>query len=291
MGLTSYVQAQNYVKVYDAETLEPLIYANVKLTEVLSNNSIQTISDDQGEITIPYQNETVVEISYIGYEKFRKSIRPNRGGTLYVFPTEKKVEEIVVTGNPKETSVKESLYDVNVLDKEELEKRGAVNLSDALMNELNVQISRDGVLGSQVNLQGMGGNNVKVMIDGVPVIGRLDGNLDLSQINMNNIERIEVVEGPLSAIYGSNAIAGVINLISKQSQKNKVEAFANSYFESIGTFNVDGLVGFKKNNHFVQLTGGRYFFNGWNHGMESKRTILCGCQLYRAFQKRLVSSS
>ena len=132
------------------------------------------------------------------------------------------------------------------------------------MNELNMQISRDGVLGSQVNLQGLGGNNVKVMIDGVPVIGRLDGNLDLSQINMNNIERIEIVEGPLSAIYGSNALAGVINLITKQNQKNSVEAFVNTYYESIGTYNVDALVGYKKNKHFVQLSGGRYFFDGWN---------------------------
>ena len=264
LGLTFSVEAQNNVRVYDAETLEPLPFAHVRLTEIRSDKTLQTITDERGSFEIPFQEETRIELSYVGYQKLDKNIQPKRSTILYAFALVTKVEEVVVTANPTETNTKESMYEVRVIDKEELQQRAAVNLSDALMNELNMQISRDGVLGSQVNLQGLGGNNVKVMIDGVPVIGRLDGNLDLSQINMNNIERIEIVEGPLSAIYGSNALAGVINLITKQNQKNSVEAFVNTYYESIGTYNVDALVGYKKNKHFVQLSGGRYFFDGWN---------------------------
>jgi outer membrane receptor for ferrienterochelin and colicins len=264
LGLASFVQAQNYIQVYDAETFNPLPYANIAMKELSSGESKQTASDENGKFTVPFESETQIDISYIGYESFSKIVRPGRSNILYLFSLETKVDEVVVTGASTETTSKESMFDVNVIAKEELEKRAAVSLSDALMNELNVQISRDGILGSQVNLQGLGGNNVKIMIDGVPVIGRLDGNLDLSQINMNGIERIEVVEGPLSAIYGSNAIAGVINLISKQSQKNSVESSLNGYYESIGTYNVDAFVGFKRNQHSVQLNGGRYFFDGWN---------------------------
>lgn len=264
LGLTCSVQAQNSLKIFDAETLEPLPYAHVKLTEVRTDRTVQTLSDEDGTIEIPFQEETRIQLSYIGYESLDKIISPRRTSILYAFALETTVDEVVITGNVAETATKESMYEVRVIDKEELEQRAAVNLSDALMNELNIQISRDGVLGSQVNLQGLGGNNVKIMIDGVPIIGRLDGNLDLSQINMNNIERIEVVEGPLSAIYGSNAIAGVINLITKQNQKNNVEAYVNGYYESIGTYNVDALVGFKKDRHFIQFSGGRYFFDGWN---------------------------
>lgn len=264
LGINFNSYAQNYLKIYDAQTLEPLVFANVKLTEVNSHKVVQTISDEYGEIEIPFYEETVVEISYIGYEKLRRQIKPGRTGILYVFAIETEVKEVVITGNPKETSTKASMYEVNVIDKEEISKKAAVSLADVLMNELNIQISKDGVLGSQMSLQGLGGSNVKIMIDGVPVIGRLDGNLDLSQINMNNIERIEIVEGPLSAIYGSNAIAGVINLITKQSQKEKVEAYVNTLYESIGTYNIDALVGFKIKNHLIQLNGGRYFFDGWN---------------------------
>jgi outer membrane receptor for ferrienterochelin and colicins len=260
------VQAQNNIRIFDAETLNPLAYAHVKLTELNSSQSLAAVSDEFGNIEVPFSSETRVELTYVGYEKLDKTINPRRTAILYAFSLATQVDEVVVTGNPIETAAKESMYEVRVISKEELERRAAVNLSDALMNELNVQISRDGVLGSQINLQGLGGNNVKIMIDGVPVIGRLDGNLDLSQINMNSIERIEIVEGPLSAIYGSNAIAGVVNLITKQSQSNSVEAFANSYYESIGTYNLDALVGFKKDKHFVQISGGRYFFDGWNPG-------------------------
>lgn len=266
LGLAAKVEAQNYITLFDALTLEPLPYAHVSLTNIESSKTSKTTSNEFGIIEVPFNSETQIEISYVGYESYSKMIQPQRTGIIYIFPIDIEVNEVVVTGNPVETSTKESMFEVRILDKEELEQRAAVSLSDALMNELNVQISRDGVLGSQVNLQGLGGNNVKIMIDGVPVIGRLDGNLDLSQINMNNIERIEIVEGPLSAVYGSNAIAGVINLITKQNQGNKIEAFVNGFYESIGTYNVDALVGFKKNKHFVQLSGGRYFFDGWNPG-------------------------
>ena len=53
----------------------------------------------------------------------------------------------------------------------------------------------------------------RILVDGVPVIGRLDGNIDLSQINLENVDHIEIVEGPMSVIYGSNALAGVVNFI------------------------------------------------------------------------------
>ncbi|MCB9256191.1 MAG: TonB-dependent receptor [Chitinophagales bacterium] len=266
LGIGVRLNAQNYIKIYDAESLEALAYANVKITDLSTNESVQTISNDLGEIAIPFLNDVVIEISYVGYESFRKQINPKRTGILYIFPLDQVVDEIVVTGNTTETVAKESMYEVKLLAKEDIEKRAAVNLSDALMTELNVQINTDGVLGTQLSLQGLGGNNVKIMMDGVPIIGRLDGNIDLSQINLNNIERIEIVEGPLSAVYGSNAIAGVINLISKQNQKKKIEASANSYYESIGTYNFDGFLGFKIKQHLVQLNGGRYFFDGWNPG-------------------------
>ena len=67
-----------------------------------------------------------------------------------------------------------------------------------------------------MSVQGLSGENVKILIDGVPVVGRLNGNVDLSQINLTNIERVEIVEGPLSVNYGTNALAGTINLITKK---------------------------------------------------------------------------
>ena len=63
------------------------------------------------------------------------------------------------------------------------------------------------------------------MIDDVAVIGRLNGNIDLSQINLNNVERIEIVEGPLSVEYGTDALAGTINLITKSTENNFIKIY------------------------------------------------------------------
>ncbi|MGB1248225.1 MAG: TonB-dependent receptor, partial [Chitinophagales bacterium] len=257
------VKAQNTLQVYDAETLEPLVYATTIFTNDRGQNKYGT-TDEYGEVEIPFSTTTTIQISYIGYQKLHKTIEPNRARAVYLFPYESEINEVVITGLSAEEEVEESMYEVAVIKQDEIESKGANNLRDALMSEMNVRIQQDGVLGSNVSLQGLDGANVKIMIDGVPVVGRVNGNIDLSQINLNNIERIEIIEGPMSVIYGTDAIAGVINLITKSSQDNKWDGNVSSYYESIGTYNVDASVGLKKGNHLLQANGGRYFFNGWN---------------------------
>lgn len=256
--------AQNTITVYDAESTLGLPYANIVLTEVSSGSRSKTVSDENGTFDIPFNLETKVEISYIGYQGYLKTIDPKKTRAIYMFPYESPIDEIVVTANTEETTQSESLVQVNVINRTEIAQRGAVNLRDALTNELNIKLTQDGVLGTTISMQGLSGENVKVMIDGVPIIGRQGGNIDLSQINLNNIERIEVVEGPLSVIYGTNAIAGVINLITKKGQQESVNAYVNGFYESTGIYNADASIGIKKNRHFVQFSGGRNFFDGWH---------------------------
>ena len=78
-----------------------------------------------------------------------------------------------------------------------------------------------------MSLQGLSGEHIKFLIDGVPVIGRMDGNVDLSQLNMYNVDHIEIVEGPMSVIYGSNALAGAVNIITKENKKAKLTGTTN----------------------------------------------------------------
>lgn len=260
------IKAQNSLKVYDAKTLDVLPYATVHLTNN-NNRSYNTTTNEYGEFEVPnhFEEQISVIISYLGYQTLYKDFYVGKVRSFYVFPYEKEIDEVVVTATSRESSTKESLYKIEIISKEEIENKAANNLGDALANNMNIEIQHS-VLGTSINLQGLSGANVKIMVDGVPLIGRLDGELDLSQINMNNIERIEIVEGPLSVIYGSNALAGVINLITKKTQQNKVEAVLNTYYESVGNYNIDATVGIKMKNHFLQIGGGRYFFNGWNDG-------------------------
>lgn len=267
LSLTAFAaKAQSSFKVFDAKTLEILPYATVKMT----NNTgriFNTSSNENGEIEIPYdfEGEININISYVGYQSYIKTIQATKTRIIYLFPYESEIDDIIITASPKESSEKKSIHKVEIIDKETIESRAANNLSEALMNNMNVEIQQS-VLGSSISLQGLSGSNVKIMIDGIPVVGRLNGEVDLSQINMSNIERVEIVEGPLSVIYGSNALAGVINLITKKSQKNKYETGFNSYYESVGNYNIDAHFGAKLKSHYFQVNAGRYFFGGWNEG-------------------------
>ena len=113
------------------------------------------------------------------------------------------LEEVVITGQINEVNIDNALHDINIIGSETIIKGGFTNLSEILKFQSNIQISNDNILGSQINIQGVTGENIKILIDGKPMIGRLNGNIDLSQVNLLNIKRIEIVEGPLSVNYGS----------------------------------------------------------------------------------------
>ncbi|MEO0470818.1 MAG: TonB-dependent receptor [Bacteroidota bacterium] len=173
-------------------------------------------------------------------------------------------EEVVITAQHGASSVQQSVHQIRVISREKIDQLAAVNLGDALRNELNLRISQDNVLGASVSMQGVSGQNVNIMIDGVPVIGRQGGNLDLSQINLQDVERIEIVEGPLSVNYGTNALAGTINLITRQQVATGTQLQASAYQENIGHYNQNARLAWRKGKHQLQLSGGRNFFDGWS---------------------------
>ncbi|QOI97667.1 MAG: TonB-dependent receptor [Flammeovirgaceae bacterium] len=148
------------------------------------------------------------------------------------------LEEVVVTGQFEPQSARKSVYQVRTIPMEMLEARGAVRLQDVLNTELNIRFSQDMALGgSNLTMQGLSGQNVKVLIDGVPLVGRqgTSNEININQINVNAIERIEIIEGPMSVVYGADALAGVINIITKKSVDKKLEASLKLHEESVGT--------------------------------------------------------
>jgi len=185
-------------------------------------------------------------------------------GYLFSQTNNKELETFVVTAQYEKTTKEKAVNKIKVISREKIDALAAVNLGDVLKNELNIRLSQDNILGSFMSLQGISGQNVKILIDGIPIIGRLSGNIDVSQINLNNIERIEIVEGPLSVNFGTDALAGTINLISKKKKNNGLSFDANSYYESAGQYNVDGSLSFKNKNNQFKITGGRNLFDGWS---------------------------
>ena len=176
----------------------------------------------------------------------------------------KYLKEVVITGQLSELASEEAVHDINIINAKVINSGIFSSLTDILKYQNNIQISNDNILGSKINIQGISGENIKILIDGVPVIGRLDGNIDISQINLNNVERIEIVEGPMSVNYGSDALAGTINIITKKADKKNIDQFFNSYYESVGKYNNSILLNHKYKNQSVSNLFTRNYFSGWS---------------------------
>lgn len=226
------------------------------------------ITGEDGWATIEFgaRDSLVIEVSYIGYIKTTRTLFPGQEITLTLEEDQVTLNAMVVTGQYSANNPEKAVQKVTIVSEEKIKKMAAVNLRDALTNEMNVRLTRDNVLGTGVSIQGMSGENVKVLIDGVPVVGRLNGNIDLSQINMNDVERIEIVEGPMSVNYGTNALAGVINVITKKPGREQINFSANSYYESIGRYNVDAGLSLAHKKGALSFSGGRNYFDGWSEG-------------------------
>ena len=168
------------------------------------------------------------------------------------------LSDVVVTAQYAPTASEAAVHDITVIKAEALQNKGFNNLSEVLSQQVNMQLDTDPILGSGLYIQGIGGENVQIMIDGVPVIGRVGGNIDLSQINLQDIRQIEIVKGALSAQYGSNAAGGVINIITNRSQLERWKVSSQHHYESLDIQNQQLTVGHRLKRFFIQL-GGNYY--------------------------------
>ncbi len=230
------------------------------------------ITDNLGIIQVPDSGNYLIQVGYAGFKTFQDTLHVHHQRPhplrIQLEALQYDLNEVVVTGEFEVKTVDQSVNRVRTIDRKRIEKQGAVNLRDLLSNELNIRLNLDPELGTGMSLQGISGQNVKILIDGVPLIGRTDGTIDLSQINLANIERVEIIEGPMSVMYGSDALGGVINLITKKGSSHTLEGNLNSYYESNGTWNFDGRVGLRKNKLYGTLALGRNFFEGMSIGNE-----------------------
>lgn len=245
---------------------------NAAIYRILSSNEIQLlgVTNSNGEFTLN-RSATDSSLKYLiranGFQEATYSPFLNGASSPSVItlqPITRDLNEYVVSGQIGTNSTGQSVFPVTVIDSRRIRLQGANILTDLLVQNLNVRISQDQQLGSSLTLRGMSGQNVKILIDGIPQIGRQDGNLDLSQFNLSQVERIEIIEGPMAVNYGTDAMGGIINIITKNNSGSKPFLKVKSYYESVGTYNVDGSGSFRVGQSNWQFNAGRYFFGGWD---------------------------
>jgi len=275
------VQAQT-IFLGDIKTKEGIDGAVISLQSLKSNRAINLVTEN-GKIDLSSDwLPALVSVNHLSYEPLVDTIF-SLDQFIYLHPSKSFLNEVVVTGQFSPQSVRNSVYQVRTIDQHRIKSQGATNLQTVLQNELNMRFDRDNALGSsRLNIQGISGQNVKVLIDGIPVVGRsgVANEIDLSQLNINSIEKIEIVEGPMAVMYGADALAGVINVITKKSSGKNLELNVTLHEETIGreySLFSDGIhnpylqLGANINDQwYLRVEGGINYNGGWQGDSEGR---------------------
>ncbi|AKP51605.1 TonB-dependent receptor plug domain-containing protein [Cyclobacterium amurskyense] len=132
---------------------------------------------------------------------------------------EGELNEVVVSATRTDRTVADLPMPVSVIGKKVIQETGGIRLSEVLSEQTGLQIVSNH--GTGLQMQGLDTDYILILLDGEPLIGRTAGTFDLNRISVSNIERIEILKGPASAIYGSEAMAGVVNIITKSAGQGK----------------------------------------------------------------------
>lgn len=221
------LHAEQPIRILD-KTGEPISYALVQI-----GNKKPIPVNAEGEIDLStILAEDQVLIFALGYEtKVLSGKECHNQNQIILEEKESSLEEVVVSATRTDRSIADLPMPVTVLSQEKIQQTGGIRLSEVLREQTGLQISSDH--GAGLQMQGLDSEYILILLDGEPLIGRTAGTFNLDRISVSNIERIEILRGPSSAIYGSEAMAGVINIITKSGSQPKT---ANLGFRS-RTFN------------------------------------------------------
>lgn len=167
----------------------------------------------------------------------------------------KDLDEVVITATRTERKLSNVAVPVTVINQKAIQQAGSLRLNNILQEQAGLFITNS--FGNGVQIQGLSPDYVLILIDGEPLTGRNAGVLDLNRISVNNIKQVEIVKGPSSSLYGSEAMGGVVNIITRQSRTNMLNASLRYGSNNTTDGNISGAYNFKKFNAtaFVNRNG------------------------------------
>ncbi len=196
---------------------DPVISANVLIKE-LARGAVVSETGSFVVRNIPPGTYTVV-VSSLGFGSVIQTIQIKQGEVVSqdFTLTEKPVDlpEMVVTGTRSEKVITNVPVPTSVISERQIKAQSAVGLDDLLAEQQGMFIDFN-QWGVGIQVEGLDPAYTLILVDGEPVVGRTAGTLELTRLSLGNIQRVEVVKGPSSSLYGSDALAAVINLITKQ---------------------------------------------------------------------------
>ena len=182
------------------------------------SESAITSSDGAWILSLPAGSYTL-RVRGIGYAPTTSGVSLAGGDTVEVAirlaASALPLDEIVVTASRREQRLADVTVPTEIITRETIEATGASNLAAALTEQTGIQFDGGHPSGAGVMLQGLSNERVLVLVDGQPLYGRISGTLDLARLPTSMVERVEVVKGPQAALYGSEAMGGVVNVVTR----------------------------------------------------------------------------
>ena len=247
--------------VVDSKTQQPLSHASVLVVGTV----ITTTTDAEGHYALNNLplGKVKIEVRSAGYRTLRQEVTTERSYTteqnFELTPDEIALDEVVVSANRSLTLRRESPVIVNVLDTKLFESTHSTTLAQGLNFQPGVR-TEDNCTNcgfSQVRINGLDGHYSQILVDSRPVFTALQGVYGLEQIPANMVERVEIVRGGGSALFGASAIGGTINIITKEPSENSAElahtitgattgstAFDNNTTGNVSVVTTNGRAGF-----------------------------------------------
>ena len=218
--------------VREAESGEPTVGAEVIATARSSLTRYRTVAGIDGTwslVPLPAGTYTV-EIRALGFRPWRGEATVGPGITaLPTLDLQRAVlplDAAVVTATRRLQKLDDVPVPTELITREQIERSGASDVAQVLLEQSGIEIQGGHPVGTGVYLQGLGDQRVLVLVDGQPVVGRIAGIIDVSRIPVMGIERIEIVKGPQSTLYGSDAMGGVVNIVTRPTPDGRLEAEA-----------------------------------------------------------------
>lgn len=257
-------------------TAEGLAAGNVLVFIKGSNQLVYTsdagmfrISSPQGARMLVFQSVTKKQVEI----PVKVSGEEQEIPTVFLTENAYDLKEVVITGLSEPQSIRNSVYHIRTISSEMIRLRGATELKSILSNELGFRFFTDPMTGvSNPQLMGMSSSGIKILLDGVPMMDRSTEKESLGQVDINTVERIEIVEGPMSVIYGSDAMAGVINIITKKGGPDNLSVTARLQEETAGK-EYDA---FKDRGIHNEYLGVNWRHKGWSLGASGTRNNFGG---------------
>lgn len=230
-----------------------------------SGTSLAADNDGNYEIkNLPYGNYEII-FSSVGLKTERKKVIINKPETtlnIALHDDNQEMEEVVITGTMKEMSRSDSPIPVEIITPKLFKKNPTASLFEAvgMINGVQPQLNCNVCNTGDIHINGMEGPYTMILIDGMPIVSALSTVYGLSGIPNSIVERIEVVKGPASSLYGSEAMGGIINVITKTPTKAPVIS-ADYFTTSWGEQSLDGALKIKAGTA-TSLLGVNYFKYG-----------------------------